>query len=197
MGTVATIRSVADLPAIAMPTDLSRVPDPVRASGRLPAGAAVILRDAGHPDRLAVGIALRRSTLVRGQMLLVAGDPALAEALDADGLHVPERMIGAQAVRHWRRANPGRLMSAACHSLAALRRAERAGADFALLSPVFPTASHPGGRVLGLYRAAALAVATDLVVLAMGGIERGNAHRLLPVFGGFAAIGMFADGDGS
>lgn len=197
MGTVATIRSVADLPAIAMPTDLSRVPDPVGASRGLPAGAAVILRDAGHPDRLACGIALRRSTLARGQVLLVAGDPVLAKALNADGLHVPERMIGAQAVRHWRRVNPGRLMSAACHSLAALRRAELAGADFALLSPVFPTASHPDGPVLGLYRAAALAAATDLAVLAMGGIERGNANRLPEAFAGFAAIGMFADGGGT
>lgn len=197
MGTVATIRSVADLPAIVMPTDLSRVPDPVHASRNLPAGAAVILRDAGHPDRLAFGIALRRSTLAWGQVLLVSGDPALAEALNADGLHVPERMLGAAAVRHWRRANPGRLMSAACHSLTALRRAERAGADLVLLSPVFPTASHPGGRVLGLYRAAALATATDLAVLAMGGIERGNARRLPSQFSGFAAIGMFADSGGA
>jgi len=197
VGTVATIRSVADLPVIAMPTDLARVHDPVGASGRLPEGAAIILRDAGHPDRLAFGIALRRSTLARGQMLLVAGDPALAEALNADGLHVPERMIGTAAVRHWRRANPGRLMSAACHSLAALRRAERAAADFALLSPVFPTASHPGGRVLGLYHAAAMAAATDLAVLAMGGIERRNVNRLPPAFGGFAAIGMFTDSGGS
>lgn len=197
MGTVATIRSVADLPAIAMPTDLSRVPDPVAASRNLPAGAAVILRDAGHPDRLAFGVALRSSTLARGQRLLVAGDTALTGELNADGLHVPERMIGAEAVRHWRRANPGRLMSAACHSLGALRRAERAGADMVLLSPVFPTASHPGGPVLGLYRAAALAAATDLAVLAMGGIEPGNARRLSAQFSGFAAIGMFADSGGA
>lgn len=197
MGTVATIRSVADLPAIAMPTDLSRVPDPVAASRNLPAGAAVILRDAGHPDRLAFGVALRSSTLARGQRLLVAGDTALAGALNADGLHVPELMIGAEAVRQWRRANPGRLMSTACHSLGALRRAERAGADLVLLSPVFPTASHPGGPVLGLYRAAALAAATDLAVLAMGGVEPGNARRLPAQFSGFAAIGMFADSGGA
>ncbi|MDF1734429.1 MAG: thiamine phosphate synthase [Minwuia sp.] len=196
MRTVATIRSVADLPAIAMPTDLSRVPDPVGASRKLPAGAAVILRDTGHPDRLAVGIALRISTRAQGQLLLVAGDPELADALNADGLHVPERMIGSKTVRQWRRADPGRLMSAACHSLAALRRAERAGANMVLLSPVFPTASHPGGRVLGLYRAAALAAATALPVLAMGGMERSNANRLPPAFSGFAAIGMFANGGG-
>ena len=154
----------------------------------------MILRDAGHPDRKILGAALRRATRARGQRLLVSGDPTLVRRLDADGLHVPEGRIGNPAISQWRRTNPGLLMSVACHSLSALRRAERAGADIALLSPVFPTASHPGGRTLGLYHASALARACRLPVLAMGGIDRGNANRLPPAFSGFAAIGLFSDG---
>lgn len=194
MGTVATIRSVADLPAIVMPTDLSRVPDPVGAVANLPPGAAVILRNAGHPDRLRMGRNLREATRARGILLLVAGDPELAATLHADGLHVPERMLGAAPTRIWRRDNMERLMTAACHSLRALRLAERAGADMALLSPVFPTASHPGGRVLGPFRASAIARASGMPVLAMGGIDAVTRRRLPPAFFGIAAISLFAFG---
>jgi thiamine-phosphate pyrophosphorylase len=84
-------------------------------------------------------------------------------------------------------------MTAACHSLHALRQAERAGADLALLSPVFPTASHPGGHVLGPFRASAIARASGMPVLAMGGIDAATTCRLPPTFFGVAAIGMLAD----
>lgn len=176
-----------------MPTDLERVPDPVGAVANLPPGAAVILRDADHPERERLGGDLRRATRSRGLLLLVSGDPELVAALGADGLHVPERMLGAEPTRSWRRANPWKLMTAACHSLRALRQAERAGADLALLSPVFPTASHPGGHVLGPFRASAIARASGMPVLAMGGIDAATSCRLPPTFFGVAAIGMLAD----
>ncbi|MEC9345110.1 MAG: thiamine phosphate synthase [Pseudomonadota bacterium] len=175
-----------------MPTDLARLPDPVAALGRLPAGAAVILRDAGHPEREAVARALRAATSRRGQVLLVSGDPELADRVRADGLHLPERDVGGAAARTWRRRNPHRLLSAAAHSLAALRRAAGSGCDVVLLSPVFPTASHPGAPALGPYRAAAMARSVGVPVLALGGVEAGTLGRLPPVFAGIAAIGLFA-----
>ncbi|MDF1719451.1 MAG: thiamine phosphate synthase [Minwuia sp.] len=197
MGKVTSIRSVADmpgrdLPAVIMPTDLSRAPDPVAALSHLPRGSAVILRDAGHPDRAAIGLALRQATHGHQQLLLVSGDMELAARIGADGLHLPESTVGSAPFRTWRRQHPAALVTAACHSLPAVRRAELAGADMALLSPVFPTASHPGGAALGPYRATAIAQATHLPVLAMGGIDRRTCNRLPPVFSGFAAIGLFS-----
>ena len=41
------------------------------------------------------------------------------------------------------------LVSAAAHDEASARRAARAGVDLILLSPVFPTNSHPGRPALG------------------------------------------------
>lgn len=197
MGKLTSTRSVADmrerdLPAVIMPTDLNRVPDPVAALSNLPRGAAVILRDAGHPGRAAMGRLLREATHAQQQVLLVSGDMELATMIGADGLHMPEAMVGTMACRNWRRRHPAALMTAACHSLPAMRRAELAGVDMALLSPVFLTASHPGGAVLGPYRSAAIAQATRLPVLAMGGIDRRTCNRLPPVFTGFAAISLFS-----
>jgi len=69
-------------------------------------------------------------------------------------------------------------------------RAARAGADAALLSPVLPTASHPGARVLGAVRFAALCARAPLPVYALGGIGRGTARRLHGArVAGIAAIG--------
>ncbi|PJC68422.1 MAG: thiamine phosphate synthase, partial [Zetaproteobacteria bacterium CG_4_8_14_3_um_filter_59_5] len=67
------------------------------------------------------------------------------------------------------------------------RQASDAGADFALLSPVFPTASHPGAPHLGVEAFRELAGAASLPVIALGGITPENRAELIgfPV----AAIG--------
>lgn len=175
-----------------MPTDLARLPDPVAAVRRLPRGTAVILRDATWPGRESLARSLRAATRRRGVLLLVAGDGALARRIGADGLHVPESLLASRAVAAWRRRNPHRLMSGAAHSLPALRRAGSSRCDLALLSPVFPTRSHPGAPTLGPLRAAALARASRLPVLALGGIDRQTRRRVPSAFAGYAAIGLFA-----
>ncbi|WP_416898074.1 MAG: thiamine phosphate synthase [Minwuia sp.] len=172
------------LPRVIMPTDLDRVPDPLPSIARLPAGSAVILRDRGHPDRAGWAALLREATLAAGHLFLIANDPDLATAAMADGIHLAEADVG--------RVPPLGFTTAACHSLEAVRRAEIAGADAVLLSPVFPTASHPGGRVLGLQRARAIAAATVLPVYAMGGVTPAKAQLLGSGFAGFAAIAAFA-----
>jgi thiamine-phosphate pyrophosphorylase len=167
-----------------MPTDLERLPDPAAAARRLPSGSAVILRDAGHPLRDEWALRLRAVTADLGHMLLVANDPILARLCSADGLHLAERDVG--------RVSPFGFTTAAAHSLEAVRRAEKAGVQALLLSPVFPTASHPGGPALGLQRARAIASAARLPVYGMGGVSEHNSILLGRAFAGFAAIGAYA-----
>ena len=103
------------------------------------------------------------------------------------GSHLPERAIRRAGAVRWQR---DWLITAAAHSPAALRAAASAGADAALLSPVFATASHPDVRALGPRRFAALAHASPLPVYALGGIDSTRA-RLLQGSGavGIAGIG--------
>jgi thiamine-phosphate pyrophosphorylase len=56
--------------------------------------------------------------------------------------------------------------------------ARRLGADAALLSPVFPTRSHPGGAVLGPVRFRLLARQARLPVIALGGMTGAKARAL-------------------
>jgi len=175
------------LPALILMTDELRLADPLPAARALPAGSAIILRHYGVPERAALARRLAAIARRRGLVLLVGEDPVLARRVGAAGVHLPERALRSAAAVRWQR---DWLITAAVHSLAALRAAAACGADAVLLAPVFTTASHPDARVLGLQRFAALAQASSLPVYALGGIDGARA-RLLRGSGavGIAGIG--------
>lgn len=175
------------LPRLIMITDQRRQPDIFEPLNRLPLGSAVILRDYDAPERSALATRMRLQTRARGILMLIAGDPTLATDIGADGVHLPEHMLRDAATI--RRQNPGWLITSAAHSYSTLRRSKSARLDAALLSPVFPTRSHPGASVLGPYRHAALQKsAPGLPIYALGGVNSKTACRLPPGIQGWAAI---------
>jgi len=183
------------LPLLILVTDRARLPDPAPAIGRLPPGSAVILRHYDAPDR--ADLARRTAALCRrrGVRLLIAGDWRLAAAGGADGVHLPEAMAwrGRPAWGGTQPRRPGFLVTAAAHSPAALWRAARAGADAALLSPVFATASHPDADAIGVARFAAWCRGAPLPVYALGGVGPGTARRLAGTgAAGVAGLGALA-----
>lgn len=183
------------LPRLILMTDRVRLPDPERAVAALPAGSAVILRETDQTRRRALARWLSPLCRRRRIRLLIAADWRLALAVGACGLHLPDVAVRCSG-RRWRAVRrPGSLITAAAHSAAAIRRAAAAGADAVLLAPVFPTASHPDARMLGVLRFARWAGSSPLPVYALGGIDAARARRLLPARpAGFAAIGALADG---
>jgi thiamine-phosphate pyrophosphorylase len=71
--------------------------------------------------------------------------------------------------------------------------ASHRGFHAALLSPVFPTTSHPGCATLGPLRFSMLTRNTPIPVYALGGIHAGNVRRLACSSAvGIAAIEGFA-----
>ena len=181
-----TARSGRGLPALVLLSDRRRLADPIPAAKRLPLGAAVILRHYDAPERADLARRLARICRERRILLLVAGDGALAAEVGAAGLHFPESRVAECAV--WRDRRQDWLITAAAHSLPALMRAHAAGADAALLAPVFATASHPDARPIGPLRFARLVRASPLPVYALGGVNRATAARLK----GSGAVGIAA-----
>lgn len=102
-----------------------------------------------------------------GAWLLLNADPALAERLPCQGLHLTSARLRGLASRP---GADGQLIGASCHDAEELSLAAALGLDYALLSPVRPTASHPGGSVLGWSRFAALVDRVNLPVYALGGL---------------------------
>jgi thiamine-phosphate pyrophosphorylase len=75
------------------------------------------------------------------------------------------------------------------HSVREASAARRAGATLVLVSPVYPTRTHPGAAALGPLRAAAIARAAGLPAIALGGMTRARFKRMKALgFVGWAAI---------
>lgn len=141
---------------------------------RLPRWSGMVFRHyglAGEARRSLFGD-VRRVARRRDLLLLLAGTDAQALEWGADGGH-----------GRGPRSSPGRLRSAPAHDLAEIRAAERAGADFVFLSPVYATRSHPGANPLGPRMFARLALATRLPVIALGGMDERKARNLRGAYG--------------
>ena len=174
------------LPPLVLMTDDERLPDPLGAARALPRGSMVIVRARQPEHRKRLASAMMTIAHRRGLFVLIADDAALALACGADGVHLPEARLGEAANL---RARHRLIITAAAHSLSALRKT--AWLDAVLLSPVFPTASHPGRSSLTPVRAALIARAARVPVYALGGVGAANAGRLSG-FSGIAAIGGLA-----
>jgi thiamine-phosphate pyrophosphorylase len=160
-------------------TDDSRLPDPLAAARALPRGSMVIVRSLYMDTRRELTFGLKSIARTRKLKILVADDPKLAA--EVDGLHLPE--IRAHDAVHWRALYPRWIITVAAHS----SPSRGYGADAILLSPIFPTASHPNAPCLGGARARLVARAATKPVYALGGIDAANVESLHG-FAGVAAI---------
>jgi len=100
-----------------------------------------------------------------GARVVINGDMVLATAVGADGV----QFTAAQLMALTRRPDFS-LCGASCHNAEELARAAECGLDFAALSPVKPTSSHPGAPVLGWARFTELLRQYPLPVYALGGL---------------------------
>jgi thiamine-phosphate pyrophosphorylase len=96
-------------------------------------------------------------------------------------------------VRGFARPDGIGIVTAAAHSLEALDRAAAAGADAALLSPVFQTGSHPDAPALGASEFARLSGLARIPVYALGGITAETVPAIAESgAAGIAVTGAFA-----
>lgn len=102
------------------------------------------------------------------QVLLNTDDIKLVESSGADGLHMNGRLLD----RTQERPLPDSYrVAASCHNRDQLEQAQQLSADFAVLSPVKKTASHPQAKPIGWDRFADLARHCSIPVYALGGMK--------------------------
>lgn len=175
------------IPSLYFFTDPVRTPDPSAIAQLLPRGAAVVFRHFGKSNRRSLARELAAICGERGLSLLIAADPDLAELVEAEGVHWPERRMP-------RRYLGFALETAAAHSGLALRRAATAGMDAAILAPVLPSLSPSAKATMGLHRGSWLARRAGLPVIALGGVNTRTGARLLGRgFAGVAAVDAFLE----
>ncbi len=106
----------------------------------------------------------------KGARLLLNGTPEMADRFGVDGVHLASHRLMAL---NRRPLDGDRLVACSCHSAEELARASEMGFDFAVLSPVLATASHPHAQPLGWARFSDLTRETSLPVYALGGMGDG------------------------
>ena len=105
-----------------------------------------------------------------GHLVVLSGSPALARRWRAHGCYGPPGQIG--------RSRGGLIAITTAHDMTEIAMANRKGADAVMLSPVFPTRSHPGARPLGPIRFFIMARHSQAPVIALGGMNARRARRL-------------------
>jgi 8-oxo-dGTP diphosphatase len=109
------------------------------------------------------------------------------DAVDYDGIHADSQLLAALD----RRPTAG-LFSASCHDAAQLQKAVQLGADFAVLSPVKFTQSHPDSKPIGWSAFADLIEDVAIPVYALGGVAEQDIEEAWQHGGqGIAAISAF------
>ena len=148
-----------------------------RLEQRLADGIRLVQLRAKSLDALAYRV-LAEQVLSRcraiGARLLLNAPPALARELGADGVQLSSQALATARVRE---LPTDMLLGASCHTPQELARALDCGADFALLSPVQPTASHPETPALGWERFARWVEQQPLPVYALGGMACSDLGR--------------------
>lgn len=165
------MRARQTLPAIWLVSDRRNDAVLETALARLPRRSGLVFRHhhLAPPQRARRFAELRRVCRRHGHLAILAGPATMALRLGAEGCYGSPRQLG-------RRAGGIRLVTA--HSLREIAQAARAGANAVLLSPAFPTRSHPGTPSLGPLRFLLLASRSPLPVIALGGMTPRAARRL-------------------
>ncbi|MDR1493462.1 MAG: thiamine phosphate synthase [Planctomycetaceae bacterium] len=137
---------------------------------------AIQLRDKQISDRLLLSRAkkLRELTSVgKMQTLMIVNDrPDVATLSGADGVHVGQDELPIREVR--RIVPPEMLVGVSTHSLEQAREAERSGADYIGVGPVFPSRTKPFAEFPGLDFLKQAASEIQLPAFAIGGITPDN-----------------------
>lgn len=154
---------------------------------------AIVLRWKAATARDQLDAARALTAIPERPGLLISDRVDVGLAAGLDGVQLPERGVLPGDVR---RVWPDAVIGVSRHDAGGVReRAE--GADFALVSPLFPTASKPGAGGLGPAGFRAVARASGVDVVAMGGIDEHNAARAIVAGAAGVAVrgAVFGDAD--
>lgn len=100
--------------------------------------------------------------------LILNSDPELVNIVDADGVNLTgDRLLALNS----RPLLDNKLVAASCHTAEDIAHASQIGVDFAMLSPVQATASHPETIPIGWDRFRAVCEHAAFPVYALGGVR--------------------------
>ncbi|MDP2857332.1 MAG: thiamine phosphate synthase [Bacillota bacterium] len=140
---------------------------------------AIQLREKRLSDRrlLETALSLRAMTRDAGALLIINDRVDIALAAGADGVHVGQDDLPADAAR--RLLGADRILGVTVETPAEAKAAEMAGADYVGTGPVYSTSTKPdAGQPYGPVLVQRIKASTTLPVVAIGGIDQHNAEEV-------------------
>lgn len=159
---------------------------------------AVQLREKDLPasQLFELGMQLRQLTRRYDAKLMINDRIDIAQAVDADGVHLTEQSLSVTQTRQL--LGPDKLIASSTHTLERALQVEDEGADFITFSPVYYTPSKASyGAPQGIENLRLICEQTKLPVFALGGItpQRLAAVRQAGVAGVALISAILADDD--
>jgi len=135
-----------------------------------------------------VALSLRKLTREAKVPFLVNDRLDVAMAVDADGVHLGQEDLPASAAR--RILGPGKLLGVSAETTDEALLAEKEGADYLGVGPVFEArgTKPDAGTPRGLEQIARIRAESRLPIVAIGGIDAGNARQILEAGADAAAV---------
>ncbi len=100
----------------------------------------------------------------------------IAKMVDADGLHLGQSDLPIGFAS--RLLGPNKIIGISCHNLAQAKQAQKSGADYIGIGPIFKTPTKPDYKPVGLKTLRSVTKNITLPVLAIGGINRENIRAI-------------------
>ena len=147
----------------------------------------VQLRDKTMSGGQLLDMARRLKTIARGKALLVINDRVdVAVAVEADGAQLPEDGIPTLVARGL--IGKYAILGRSVHSVDAAVQAGREGAEFLVAGTVFKSPSKPDVKPAGIALVGEVVKATNLPVLAVGGVTAKNIGDVIKAGGAGGAV---------
>ena len=155
-----------------------RLPERVQAA--LAGGVSAVQyrnKKTDDPARLSLGREIKQLCAAASVPFIVNDDLGLALALDADGVHLGQE--DGNPVEARCRLGNGKILGISTHDLEEALRAEAAGADYIGFGAMYPSGSKEIQHLAGPDALAAVRKQIGIPIVAIGGINRLNAPRLI------------------
>lgn len=122
--------------------------------------------------------AIRLKEICHDALFLINDRIDIALAVDADGVHLGQSDMPYRAAR--KMLGPEKIIGITVHNLAEAIEAQRSGADYLGVSPIFQTATKSdAGKPAGIALIEEIRALVDIPLIAIGGIDLGNAPEVI------------------
>ncbi len=128
-------------------------------------------------DMLKDCLLIKRLAHAQKAFFIVNDYPEIAVITDADGLHLGQDDISISVAR--KILSPDKLIGKSCHSLKQALSAQKEGADYLGIGPIFSTPTKPEYQPVGLGLINKVKEKINLPIFAIGGINADNVKLVM------------------